>query len=99
MTAILTTVLTLLGEIAAVTADASTIGKIIAALINLLPTLAQEFTDLLGPVRNIIAALSANPAATADQLATLQALDTADDAAFEASVTAYLAAHPASGTP
>lgn len=65
-------------------ANAELINTIIAALINMLPYIIQEVESLVGPVKNIIAALSANPATEADQLAQLQALDKQVDDAFEA---------------
>jgi hypothetical protein len=60
---------------------------VITALIQLLPTLVQLGEDLAPIVKNIIAALSANPATTAEQLDRLQRLDTQIDAAFEAAAT------------
>jgi peptidoglycan hydrolase CwlO-like protein len=53
-------------------------------------------------VKNIIAALQANPATTESQLASLQALDQQIDAAFEAaaaSTDAEVAAAPAAPAP
>jgi len=69
-------------------ANASLIGSIITALTNMLPFIIQEVEALVGPVKNIIAALSANPATTAAQLTTLQTLDVQVDAAFEAAAAA-----------
>lgn len=65
-------------------ANAATIGSVINALTNMLPFIIQEVESLVVPVKNIIAALSANPATEADQLAQLQALDKQVDDAFEA---------------
>lgn len=65
------------------TASASTITAIITALTNMLPFIIQEVEALVGPVKNIISALSANPATTAAQLASLQTLDAQVDAAFD----------------
>jgi hypothetical protein len=58
--------------------------NIIDVLSKMLPFILAEVEALYAPVKNIIAALSANPATTADQLAQLQALDAQVDAAFEA---------------
>jgi hypothetical protein len=91
---ILPVVLSMLTELANLTTSSSTIGNILTTLINLLPTIEQEVADLTAPVQNVIAALSANPATTAQQLAVAQALDAQDDAAFEAAVQAYNAANP-----
>jgi hypothetical protein len=66
----------------------STIASILNVLIQLIPIVTQEVVDLLPAIKNIIAALSANPAATTDQLATLAALDAQVDAAFEAAAQA-----------
>lgn len=79
-------ILALLVQIAGATGEVSTIGSIISTLTTLIPTLVQEYKDLVTPVKNIIGALSANPAATADQVATLQALDAKVDADFETAV-------------
>ena len=84
----LSTILTILVQIAGATGEASTITSIVNALIQLIPTLVQEYEDLVPIVKNIIASLSANPATTADQLATLKALDAQVDADFEAAATA-----------
>lgn len=65
-------------------ANATLIGSIITALTNMLPFIITEVESLVGPVKNIIAALSANPATTAAQLATLQTLDKQVDDAFDA---------------
>ena len=63
--------------------NASLIASIINALSGMLPFIVTEIQALAGPVKNIIAALSANPATTAAQLAQLQVLDAQVDAAFE----------------
>lgn len=77
-------------------ASSSIITTVLNTLIQLIPLLTTEYTDLVGPVKNIIAALSANPATTAAQLATLQALDAQVDAQFEAAATAAGDPAPAS---
>jgi hypothetical protein len=63
--------------------NASLVTGIITTLTNLLPFIVQEIETLAPAVKNIIAALSANPATTAAQLASLQSLDQQVDAAFE----------------
>lgn len=92
----LSMILAILVQIAGVTGEASTITSIITALVNLIPTLVKEYEDLVPIVKNIIAALSANPATTADQLATLQALDAKVDSDFE---TAAAEASAEDGSP
>ena len=62
----------------------STIGTIVIQLQKWLPIIIQEGTALVGPVKNIIAALSANPAALSDQLQKLSEIDAQLDVAFEA---------------
>jgi len=66
------------------TANANLIASIINALSGMLPFIIQEVASLVAPVKNIIAALSANPATTQEQLSQLQALDKQVDDAFEA---------------
>ncbi len=65
-------------------ANVTLIGGIISTLTQFLPFIADEIASLYQPVKNIIAALSANPATTAEQLGALQALDKQADDAFEA---------------
>lgn len=87
----LTTILTLLAQIAGVTAETSTITSIINALVSLIPVLVKEYEDLVPIVKNIIAALSVNSATTADQLKTLQDLDAKVDSDFESAAAEALA--------
>jgi hypothetical protein len=65
-------------------ANVTIVDGVITALTNMLPFIIQEVESLVTPVKNIIAALSANPATTAAQLAQLQALDAQVDTAFDA---------------
>lgn len=67
-----------------ITGNSTAIGNIIATLIQLIPAVVQAEQALVAPIKGIIAALSADPATTAVQLATLQALDAQCDAAFDA---------------
>ena len=64
--------------------NAALIDGILSTLEQFLPFIIQEVSALYEPVKNIIAALSANPATTTEQLAKLQVLDKATDDAFEA---------------
>jgi hypothetical protein len=87
MTLALTTLLSLISNLLPLltsSANANLIGSIISTLEQFLPFIVDEISSLYQPVKNIIAALSANPATTAAQLATLQALDAQADAAFDA---------------
>jgi len=87
-------VLSVLDDLAPLVSSSSTIGNIIGLLEQYLPIVAQTATNLITPIKNIIAALSSNSAVTADQLAALQALDAQADAAFDAALAAYNAANP-----
>jgi hypothetical protein len=61
----------------------SQIGAILNALIEIIPLVIKEATALIEPVKNIISALSANPATTVEQMAILAKLDAQCDADFE----------------
>jgi hypothetical protein len=78
--------------------NAKTINAILALLIQIVPIAIKEVQAVVPAIKGIIAALSQNPAATADQLTALAALDASTDAAFESAVSAYLANHPANPT-
>jgi hypothetical protein len=88
MSAIVTAVLAMVEQflpmLGTSAATAALIDSIINALTSMLPFIIQEVQALAVPVKNIIAALSASPATTAAQLATLQSLDAQVDAAFDA---------------
>jgi hypothetical protein len=91
MTAGMSIILTLLQQLLPLittSGNAAVIGNVITALTNILPLVVSEVETLIPPIKNIIAALSASPATTAEQLATLQALDAQADAAFEAAAAA-----------
>ena len=68
--------------------SSSQVAKFIAMLIQILPTVEQLAQDLVQPIKNIINALSANPATDVVQLTALKDLDTQFDQAFEAAATA-----------
>lgn len=95
MSAFVQAVLALVTGLLPKLADSATISNIIVTLTQLLPIVQQEIADVAPAVKNIIAALSANPAATADQLAALASLDAQVDAAFDKAAADYAAAHPA----
>ncbi len=88
MTAVITTVLSLIETyllpLVASSADTALITSIISTLEGLLPLIVGSIGPFYSSVKNIIAALSADPAALPDQLAALQALDKQADDAFEA---------------
>lgn len=84
MNLIIAAVVSLLGQLLPLIGSNSTlITQIIETLIAILPTVVKEVQDLVPPIKNIIAALSADPATSAAQLATLQVLDQQCDSAFE----------------
>lgn len=80
------------------TSAAGTVVAVINALVQIIPVVVQEAEDLITPIKNVIAALSANPATTTAQLATLATLDAQCDAAFEAAAAADGAAPPSPAT-
>jgi hypothetical protein len=87
MTAVITAILSMIEQLLPAISSAGTaslITSIINALTGMLPYIIDEIEALVGPVKNIIAALSANPATTAAQAATLATLDAQVDAAFAA---------------
>lgn len=86
MTVVIQSVLAMIGQflpLLGTSTAASTITSIITALTNLIPLIVDEVETVVPAIKNIIAALSANPATTADQLAQLKTLDAQVDAAFE----------------
>jgi len=93
MLAVITTVLnlitaTLLPLLGTSAATATLIGNVVTTIENLLPVIIQFVPQLYQSVKNIIQALTADPATTADQLAKLQSMDAQLDAAFEAAAQA-----------
>ena len=85
MSAAFTAILALIQQLLPVLSgsDATLIASIINVLEKWVPLIITGVEELYQPVKNIIAALSANPATTADQLVTLQSLDAQVEAAFE----------------
>lgn len=87
MTIAIQALLALIGQLLPLitsSANAALISGIITTLEQFLPFIIQEVSSLYAPVKNIISALSANPATTSAQLTQLQALDKTTDDAFEA---------------
>lgn len=97
MSAIIQVTLNLIAALLPAGVSAGVAGQIIAALIQIVPVLVKEASDLAPVVRNIITALKADPATTAEQLAALEALDQQVDQAFEAAATAAQAEDDAAG--
>ena len=69
-------------------ASSNVISKIVAALVQIVPIIAQNAQNFLQPVKNIIAALQASGAVSPDQMTALAQLDAQVDAAFEAAAKA-----------
>lgn len=84
----LAAVLALVAQIAPVISDAGAITSIITTLQGWITNITAEVEAVLPEIKNIIGALQGNGSVTADQMATLQALDVATDAAFEAAASA-----------
>lgn len=82
---IISDILPIIGTVAT---GSTSVEKVITLLEQIVPVAATEFTNLLTPIQNIIAALSGNSVTTQAQLTALQSLDTQVDAAFEAAATA-----------
>jgi hypothetical protein len=84
----LAAILALVAQIAPVISDAGSITNIITTLEGFVSAATAEVEAVLPMIKNIIAALKSNGAVTADQMAALNALDAATDAAFEQAAAA-----------
>ncbi len=80
--------LTLLAQIVGELQSASSIANVITTLEQIIAAGIEEIQTVAPMIKNIIAALKANTAVTADQMAQLAALDTQTDLAFEAAAQA-----------
>src|SRR5438132_1356499 len=69
-------------------ATSTTVSLVIKGLEVVIPALGSLTTRLMPKIKNIIAAASADPAATKQQLADLRQLDADSDAAFDAALAA-----------
>lgn len=87
----LTTILGLISALVPAGTNAALVEKIIETLIAIVPVVVKEYQDLVPIVRNIIAALKADPSTNAAQLAQLQQLEAGWDADFEAAAAAAVA--------
>jgi hypothetical protein len=88
LSTIIMAVISLMTQMLPMINSSAQVAKFIEMLIQILPTIEQLAMDLVQPIKNIINALSANPATDAAQLKSLQDLDTQYDAAFEAAAVA-----------
>ena len=91
---LIASLLTMLLSVIPQMTNSKTINSVVTWLEQLIPTLVQEYTNLLPIVKNIIGLLKQNSAVTPDQLSQLQAQEAVIDKAFEDALAAYLANHP-----
>ncbi len=91
---LIASLLTMLLSVIPQMTNSQTINSVVTWLEQLIPTLVQEYTNLLPIVKNIIGLLKQNSAVTPDQLSQLQAQEAVIDKAFEDALAAYLANHP-----
>jgi hypothetical protein len=74
--------------------NSQTVNSVVTWLEQIIPTLVQEYQDVLPSVKNVIALLKQSSVVTPDQVATLQAQEVVIDKAFDDALAAYLANHP-----
>lgn len=91
---LIASLLTMLLSVIPQMTNSKTINSVVTWLEQIIPTLVQEYTNLLPIVKNIIGLLKQNSAVTPDQLSLLQAQEAVIDKAFEDALAAYLANHP-----
>lgn len=85
MSGILASLLSLVGGLVPLASGAtSTVGMVIKTLTDVVPVVIKEYQDVAPFVKNIIAALKDDPAATQEQLNQLDALNKQVDNAFDA---------------
>ena len=99
LSTIVMAVVSLMTQMLPMIGTSTQVATFIDMLIKILPTVEQLAENLVQPIKNIINALSANPATDAEQLAALKMLDAQYDAAFEAAATAALAEDAAATPP
>lgn len=97
--AIVASTLALLSDIAPGLAAASSIAKVIDALVALIPAVIQYAKDLYPTIKNVIATLRGNAAITSEQMDQLDAIEAKADADFDAAVAAAEAEDKAASTP
>jgi hypothetical protein len=81
--AVLAVILQVVQMTGASAATTETVATVVNALVKLIPVVLDIAPKLISTVKNIIAALEANPATLPDQIATLKAALPADDADFD----------------
>lgn len=83
---LITAVLTVLQALLPAVSSSAAVQSIINALIQLIPLVLKAYQDLLPMIKNIIAALQANDATNAEQIAQLAVLSAVVDANFDDAV-------------
>lgn len=85
----------LLGILNSTSLSTSVIDTWLAYLVNLLPTIKNEFNDLVPQFEAIIEGLKGQDQATPDQITALGTMITGADQDYQAAYAAYLANHQA----
>jgi hypothetical protein len=70
------------------------VNTVISMLVQIVPIIAKEAQELIGPVKNIIEALSNKADITQAQMDVLKSLDAQTDKAYDDAWAAYVANHP-----
>lgn len=99
MEALIPVLLGLVQHLVPAIGTATTIGKVISTIAQVAPVAIKEVQDVTPIIKNIISALSTNPATTAEQLRQLKELSAKVDAEFEAAAEAALAEDAAAAKP
>jgi hypothetical protein len=93
MISMIPSILSLIGQILPLIGTGASatgaIGGVISTITQILPLAVDGAQTIIPAIKNLISVTSAHPAATADQIATLQALDAQCDTAFDAAMTDF----------
>lgn len=84
MTAAITLVLNLIGQLLPLITTGGAAGSVVSMLESVLPLVVSEVSALYTPIKNIITALQSSSALTPDEITQVQALDKQVDDAFTA---------------
>ncbi|MBM7044654.1 hypothetical protein [Rhizobium lusitanum] len=91
---LIATFLSLLLSVIPQMSNSAQVTSVVNFLQQIIPTLVQEYSDLLPVVKNIIALLKQNGVVTPEQNAAMMAVDAQIDKAFDDALAAYLVNHP-----
>jgi phage-related protein len=93
MISMIPSILSLIGQILPLigtgASATSAIGGVISTITQILPLAVDGAQTIIPAIKNVLSAVSAHPATTADQLTTVQALDAQCDTAFDAAMAAF----------